>query len=208
MFYFACGLACVLKVTIPSFCSVSRIYHHAFLITHPIKQKYLHFTLSSSIIHHLWLSLVLLKVTISFVLFLPALSKFHSTSHHITRPSSCEYCHNFASPLPSPFLILFSLWLSLMLLKVIISSFRFASCVHRHACLCHAPSRHQHCPISPPFLFSPISLLAQHHSIPIWFDTFPPSLTLWLGPIHIKPPCRIVCFFVCSCIERTKRTNA
>ena len=137
---------------------------------------------------------MLLKVTISFALFLSALSKFSSASCCITRPSSCEYCHNFTSPLPSPFLILFSLWLSLVLLKVTISSFRFASCVHRHARLHHTPSHHQHRPISPPF------------SIPSYF-AFSPTLfhSYLIGPIHIKP--LVALFVFCLLVHRANEAH-
>ena len=138
------------------------------------------FTLSSSIIHHLWLILVLLKVTISFALFLPTLSKFSSVSHLVTCPSSCKSCHNFASLLPFPFLFYFSLWLNLVLLKVTISSFRFVSCVLHHTRPHHTPSHHQHHPIP---LFLPFSYFTFR---PTSFCTYliwhiSTSLTLWLG---------------------------
>ena len=73
------------------------------------------------------------------------------------------------------FTILFSLWHSLVFLKVTISLFCSTSRIHRQTHLCHMPSHHQHHPIFP-FALSYITF-SQHHSVPTWFDAFPPA---WL----------------------------
>ena len=151
---------------------------------------------------------MLLKVTLSFVLFLPALSAFRSASRRVTRPSSREYCHIFASPIPSPFLIYFSLWLSLVLLKVTISS-HFAS---RHAYIVML-TRVTHLVVTSIVLFPPLSIPTYFafsptpfHSYLIW--RISTQLDFVIRTHTYKAPLsHCLLFFVCSCIERTKRIS-
>ena len=171
---------------------MSCVHCHTFLITYPIKQEILHFTLSSSIIHSLWLSLVLLKVTY-LICALPSSSI--CVSCRVTRPSSCGYCHNITLSLPSPFLIYFSLWLSLVLLKVTFTS-RHAYIITL-ACVTHLV-------ITSIILFPPFSILSYFAFSPTSFCSYliwriSASLTLWLGPTY-KAPCCIV--FFCLLVHR------
>ena len=101
------------------------------------------------------------------------------------------------------FLDLFSLWLSFVLLKVTIPLFCSASCIHCHACPCHAHSQHQHHPISPfsilsYFAFSPTLF----HSYLIWHISA--SLTLWLGHTYKAP---VALFVFCLLMHRANEVH-
>ena len=116
MFYFACDLAHVAKGHYPLILLCVTCTSSCLLCHTPHQAEVLHFTSYSLVIHCLWLSLMLLKVTISFALLLLTLSELCTVSHLITQVPVTWVLSQLHFALTLAFTVLFSLWLSLVVM--------------------------------------------------------------------------------------------